>query len=422
MKRLAKVTAIILLTIGGVVLLWLFSSAMLLFGLSLVIAASVRPLALRLIKRGLNRTAAYGIAFLAVLLFFGGIIGIVASGLFGELQRTGDQLLTAYTKITLEWPNGQQWQQSIANELPSRQSLIEFLAGDQGESILSGIVGFSSGVFDLLAQLVVVISVSIYWATDQERFERLWLSLVNAKHRGRARTIWHSVETEVGAYVRSEVIQSSLAGITLGVAFALLGLPFPILLALWAALVWLIPWVGVVLAFIPATLVGLQLGLPYAIAAAAVTIVVFAILETWLEPRLYGRSRVSPVLVVITLIVMAEYAGILGMLLAPPLAALLQILGRELWFAPVSKAPAQELNTQLNTLRARLAEIRLKQTIDFATNIQARSLAQRIEKLLDATHETLDTTGLLPPPDNTPKLDAPFAQSTSTDPIGSVKV
>lgn len=422
MKRLAKVTAIILLTIGGVVLLWLFSSAVLLFGLSLVIAASVRPLALRLIKRGLNRTAAYGIAFLAVLLFFGGIIGIVASGLFGELQRTGDQLLTAYTKITLEWPNGQQWQQSIANELPSRQSLIEFLAGDQGESILSGIVGFSSGVFDLLAQLVVVISLSIYWATDQERFERLWLSLVNAKHRGRARTIWHSVETEVGAYVRSEVIQSSLAGITLGVAFALLGLPFPILLALWAALVWLIPWVGVVLAFIPATLVGLQLGLPYAIAAAAVTIVVFAILETWLEPRLYGRSRVSPVLVVITLIVMAEYAGILGMLLAPPLAALLQILGRELWFAPVSKAPAQELNTQLNTLRARLAEIRLEQTIDFATNIQARSLAQRIEKLLDATHETLDTTGLLPPPDNTPKLDAPFAQSTSTDPIGSVKV
>ena len=422
MKRLAKVTAIILLTIGGVVLLWLFSSAMLLFGLSLVIAASVRPLALRLIKRGLNRTAAYGIAFLAVLLFFGGIIGIVASGLFGELQRTGDQLLTAYTKITLEWPNGQQWQQSIANELPSRQSLIEFLAGDQGESILSGIVGFSSGVFDLLAQLVVVISLSIYWATDQERFERLWLSLVNAKHRGRARTIWHSVETEVGAYVRSEVIQSSLAGITLGVAFALLGLPFPILLALWAALVWLIPWVGVVLAFIPATLVGLQLGLPYAIAAAAVTIVVFAILETWLEPRLYGRSRVSPVLVVIMLIVMAEYAGILGMLLAPPLAALLQILGRELWFAPVSKAPAQELNTQLNTLRARLAEIRLKQTIDFATNIQARSLAQRIEKLLDATHETLDTTGLLSPPDNTPKLDAPFAQSTSTDPIGSVKV
>ena len=422
MKRLAKVTAIILLTIGGVVLLWLFSSAVLLFGLSLVIAASVRPLALRLIKRGLNRTAAYGIAFLAVLLFFGGIIGIVASGLFGELQRTGDQLLTAYTKIMLEWPNGQQWQQSIANELPSRQSLIEFLAGDQGESILSGIVGFSSGVFDLLAQLVVVISLSIYWATDQERFERLWLSLVNAKHRGRARTIWHSVETEVGAYVRSEVIQSSLAGITLGVAFALLGLPFPILLALWAALVWLIPWVGVVLAFIPATLVGLQLGLPYAIAAAAVTIVVFAILETWLEPRLYGRSRVSPVLVVITLIVMAEYAGILGMLLAPPLAALLQILGRELWFAPVSKAPAQELNTQLNTLRARLAEIRLEQTIDFATNIQARSLAQRIEKLLDATHETLDTTGLLPPPDNTPKLDAPFAQSTSTDPIGSVKV
>lgn len=421
MKRLAKVTAIVLMTVGGVVLLWLLSSAVLLFGLSLVIAASVRPLALRLVKRGINRTAAYGIAFLLVLVFLGGIGAVVANGLFGELQRASNQLLEAYTTITVEWPKGQQWQQSLANELPSRQELITFLAGDQGESILSGIVGISSGVFDVLAQLVVVLSLSIYWATDQERFERLWLSLVNAKHRGRARTIWHSVETEVGAYVRSEATQSSLAGLTLGVVFALLGLPFPILLALWAALVWLIPWVGVVLALIPAVLVGLQLGLGYALLAALVTIVVFAGLEAWLEPRLYGRSRVSPVLVVITLIVMAEYAGILGMLLAPPLAALLQILGRELWFAPVSKAPAHELSTQLNTLRSRLAELRLDQSIDLATNVQARSLVQRIEKLIDQTHETLDATGLLPPPDHTPKLEAPFAQSATVDIAGSLK-
>jgi predicted PurR-regulated permease PerM len=44
------------------------------------------------------------------------------------------------------------------------------------------------------------------------------------------------------------------------------------------------------------------------------------------------------VLVVITLMVMAQYAGILGMLLAPPLAAMIQILGRELWFAPARQS------------------------------------------------------------------------------------
>ena len=61
MKRLAQVTATIILTIGLVVLLWMFSSAVLLFVMSLVIAGAVRPLVVRLIARGFSRGAAYAL-------------------------------------------------------------------------------------------------------------------------------------------------------------------------------------------------------------------------------------------------------------------------------------------------------------------------------------------------------------------------
>jgi predicted PurR-regulated permease PerM len=416
MKRLAKVTALILMTVGGVVLLWLFSNTVLLFLLSLVIAAAVRPLAERLIDRGINRSLAYGLAYLTGLLCLISLIVVAGSGLLAELEKAGNQLLEAYTYVTVQWPNGEMWQQRIASELPAQKELIEVLAGEQGTSFFRGIIGFGSGVFDLLAQVVVVLSLSVYWATDRERFERLWLSLVHAKYRPRARTIWRSIELEVGAYVRSEVTQSSLAGITLGLAYAALGLPYPILLALWAALVWLIPWVGVVLALIPAALVGLLVGWQYAILAALITIVVFGLMETWLEPRLYGRSRVSPVLVVITLMMMAQYAGILGMLLAPPLAATLQILGREIWFTPTPKVTAPDLTAQLVDLRSRLAALRLEQNVDFATNVQARSLASRIQALLDKTHETLDDSGLMPPLDPTPTLDPALTQNANPTP------
>lgn len=412
MKRLAKVTATILLTIGLVVLLWMFSSAVLLFLLSLVIAAVVRPFAVRLMERGFGSAAAYGLVYVLIFLLLGSLITVTVNGLLVELQRAGDQLLQAYTSITVRWPTGEAWQQRIAAELPKRQQLIDTLAGEQGSTITKGAVGFGSSIFDLLAQLVVVLSLSIYWATDQDHFERLWLSLVSAKHRSRARTIWRSVEVEVGAYVRSEVIQGLLAAILLGLTFYELGLPYPILLALWAGLVWLIPWVGVVLAVIPATLVGLLVGPPYAAMAAAVTIAIFAALEVWVEPRLYGRARVSPVLVVITLMVLAQYAGILGMLLAPPLAATLQILGRELWFTSPSKTPAPNLTAQLIDLRTRLAAIRLENLNgELAINAQTRSLVQQVEALIDQAHATLDTTGLLPPVDTTPTLDAPFAQA-----------
>ena len=416
MKRLAKVAALILMTIGGVVLLWLFSNTVLLFLLSLVIAAAVRPLAERLIQRGINRALAYGLAYLTGLLCLISLIVVAGSGLLAELEKAGNQLLEAYTYVTLQWPNGEMWQQRIASELPAQKELIEVLAGEQGTSFFRGIIGFGSGVFDLLAQVVVVLSLSVYWATDRERFERLWLSLVHAKYRPRARTIWRSIELEVGAYVRSEVTQSSLAGISLGLVYAALGLPYPILLALWAALVWLIPWVGVLLALIPAALVGLLVGWPYATIAALITIVVFGLMETWLEPRLYGRARVSPVLVVITLMMMAQYAGILGMLLAPPLAATLQILGREIWFAPTARVTAPDLTAQLVDLRSRLAALRLEQNVDFATNVQARSLASRIEALLDKTHETLDDSGLMPPLDPTPRLDPVLTQNANPTP------
>jgi putative permease len=411
MKRLAQVTATIILTIGLVVLLWMFSSAVLLFVMSLVIAGAVRPLAVRLIARGLPHVAAYVLVYLLVFALLGSLITVISSGLLNELQRAGDHLLQTYTSLKLRWPQGADWQQRIAAQLPSREELLTALAGDQGSTITKGVVGFGSGIFDVIAQLVIVLSLSIYWSIDQEHFERLWLSLVSARYRSRARTIWRSVEREVGAYVRSEVTQGLLAAIILGLSYYELGLPYPILLAVWAGLVWLIPWVGVVLALIPATLIGLLSGPTNAALAAAVTIGVFAALEVWVEPRLYGRARVSPVLVVITLMVMAQYAGILGMLLAPPLAAMIQILGRELWFAPASKALATDLTAQLVELRTRLASLRMDHLNgELTINAQTRNLVQQVEKLLDHTHETLDTTGLLPPVDPTPTLDAPFTQ------------
>ncbi|ABX05439.1 MAG TPA: AI-2E family transporter [Herpetosiphon sp.] len=397
MKQLARVTATILFTLALVVLMWMFSDAVLLFLVSLVIASAVRPFAQRLIDRGMSRGAAYGLVYFASFVFFGGLFAVISRGLLSELQLAGDQLLNFYTRVTLTWPQGQEWQQTIASELPSRQALLDYFAGTDGTAVINSIVGFGSGVFDFLAQLVILLSLSTYWAVDQNRFERLWLSLISAKHRQRARTIWRAVELEVGAYIRSEVAQSSLAGISLGIIFELIGLPYPTLLALWIAIAWLVPWVGVLLALIPAVAVGLLVNIPVALLAGLSTIAVFAFLQIWVEPRLYGANRVSPVLVVLILMVMAQAFGILGMLIAPPLAATIQILGRELWF---SKSPEEQLaddyRNQLHTLRQRLATIeRDEVTAEVAATAQHQSYIRQIEALMDQTQAALGNAGML---------------------------
>ena len=110
----------------------------------------------------------------------------------------------------------------------------------------------------------------------------------------------------------------------------MLGLQYPVALALIGAIGWLIPWVGVLLAVIPALWVGLSSSLALGLLAAAFTIGVLCFLEFVVEPRLFNRRRFSSLLVVIVVLVLVDEYGLIGILLAPPLAAAIQILAGQL--------------------------------------------------------------------------------------------
>ncbi|MCZ7672142.1 MAG: AI-2E family transporter [Chloroflexi bacterium] len=74
---------------------------------------------------------------------------------------------------------------------------------------------------------LVILFLSLYWSLDRVRFERLWLSLLPPEQRARARDIWQTIESDLGSYIRSEVAQSLLAGLLLGLGYWALGSPTP---------------------------------------------------------------------------------------------------------------------------------------------------------------------------------------------------
>jgi len=75
------------------------------------------------------------------------------------------------------------------------------------------------------------------------RFERLWLSLLPVNYRSRSREIWRAIEEGVGAYTRRQVVESLLAGVILWLV-TVDGLELAAFLAVLAALLLLIPWLG----------------------------------------------------------------------------------------------------------------------------------------------------------------------------------
>ena len=133
------------------------------------------------------------------------------------------------------------------------------------------------------------------------------------------------------------------------------------------------------------------------LAACVYTILVFALLEFGVEPRLYNRRQFSPLLVVVLVIALWNATGLLGLLAGPPLAAALQILARNL-LAPATSGVAQPLKDRFAVLESRLANLQAGlATAPEAPPPQLANFVTRLNSLFAESCQALANEGALPP-------------------------
>jgi hypothetical protein len=113
--------------------------------------------------------------------------------------------------------------------------------------------------------------------------------------------------------------------------------------------------VGAVLAIILPLLLGLLTGAQFSLVTVLYSLVVLIALQVWLEPRLFSRKWNNPILTLIILLAMADAFGLLGIIVAPPLSVICQIL----WKLLVSDRLAPETAVQVSDLKERQARLRL---------------------------------------------------------------
>lgn len=389
-RRIAIYAATVMGTLAVLFLLYEFREAFIVFLFSLAVAAAFRPFVDALTIRGLPRARALIIVY---GLFIGALIlSIVAVGsqLLNELTRLADSLARTYDQMWTTWPKGTEFQKMVIQQLPAPADLYKGFSPDQPNTVLPGLLGITTLSVGFIGQLVTVMILSIYWSIDRIHFERLWLSVLPVESRSSARDIWRNIELDFGAYIRSEVLQSIFAGLLIGIGMWLLGMPYPVLLALFAALAWLIPWLGGVLAVLPVTVSGLSHSLGMAIFASAFAIAVLFFLELFVEPRFIRRRQFSSLLSILLIIALIEPFGLFGLIVAPPLAAAIELIFR---YNVQSKQVSENLKEteRISQLRARTLAIR-KITENNEQNIepQTLNLLTRLENLIDQADDVLD--------------------------------
>ena len=213
-----------------------------------------------------------------------------------------------------------------------QQRITDAINGSGG-SVLNDVVSAGTAVFGAVADSLVVIVLTVYFLVDMPRIRTTLYRLVPHSRRPRAILIGDEVFAKVGAYVLGNVLISVIAGAATFVWLMAFDVPYPLLLGIFVALLDLVPVVGSTIAGVVVAAVALTVSLPVCI-ETIVFFVVFRLLEDYLlVPRIIGRAVKVPALItVVAVLIGGALLGIVGALVAIPIAAAVQLLTQEVLY------------------------------------------------------------------------------------------
>jgi predicted PurR-regulated permease PerM len=286
---------------------------------ALLLVATFNPIVRRLQTR-FNRTGAVTVLTLGVLL----LVAAVAILMFPPLVHQAHSLRTDLPRyagvieaaarragVPLHFEGAAaDWTQRIAALGPQLASLLT--------NVLSGAAG-----------AVTVAVLTVFLLIDGPRVETELMRLLPHAERRPVRRMLEELATQVGAYVRSQLVTSALAGLFAFVLLWALHVPEPLALAFLMAVANAIPMIGPLLGIVPAVLMALTKSVPTALAVGVGYLLYFQFENTILIPRMYSKSmKLSASAVVIAISMGATLMGVLGAVLALPVAAAVPVVLR----------------------------------------------------------------------------------------------
>ena len=309
-------------------------SVLIIIGLALFVAAGLDPVVGWLVRHRVPRWA-------AVLV----VIGCAAAVVAGFLAAAIPPLVSEATALAHQIPHymhNLQDRNSGLGKLNLKyhiQDRLTKLITNRGGSLAGGVLGAGKLVLSTASAMLAVTVLSVYFLAGLPQIKVFAYSLVPHSRRPRVILIGDEILAKVGGYVLGNVITSVIAG--LGTYFWLLafGVPYPLLLAMFVALLDLIPVIGSTIGGVVVTLVALTVSLPVALATLAFY-VAYRLAEDYLiVPRIMGRTVQVPAIVsLIAVLIGGVLLGIIGALVAIPVAAAIRVLLHEIAIRRLDKS------------------------------------------------------------------------------------
>ena len=293
------------------------------------LAIGLNPAVEFLQRKGLNRSRAVLIIIAGVLLFFGGFLAAAVPAVTSQAS----DLVEKFPEYLEDLKSNRTFA-----DLDRKYDLVQKAenATKDGLSVnaLGGVFGVAKGIFNAFFTTFTVLILTIYFLGSYPNLKRSAYRLIPRSRRPRVGLLADEILARVGGYVLGNLATSFIAGLVALIFLLAVGVPYPVALAMAVAMLDLIPLVGATLAAALCTLVALfGVSVPVGLITFAFFLGYQQFENYVLVPRVMKRTvDVAPVVTIIAVLIGGTLLGVIGALLAIPVAAALQLIASEVWY------------------------------------------------------------------------------------------
>jgi predicted PurR-regulated permease PerM len=316
-STIIKVAVIIL----GIWFLFVIREIVILFFLALILVAALSPLVDKIAKF-IPRTLAVATLVLVMLAIFVGIGFLIVPPLVAEIKLLAINLPIITSKLGPIYHN-------LQISLGNYQDTLLNLSSQIGK-LTSGIFATTLGFISGIVAFVTILILTFYMLVGKESIGTYVSNFIAEEKRDRVAAISGKISGKMSQWLGGHLFLMLVVGCLDGVALFALGVPYALVLAIWGGLTEMIPYLGPWLGAIPAVLIAFTVSPLAALLVLIAYIIIQQLEATFLAPKIIGKAvGLSPVIVIISLLAGAKLMGLVGVIVAVPVAAIISVLMAE---------------------------------------------------------------------------------------------
>ena len=340
-ERLVRVRARTIVAILGIVLsiaivlqvIWLARGVLTWIVIALFLALALNPAVDWLVARKIKRHYAVALVFIATLLALFGIAALFIPPLVDEVNRFSNKVPDYVNDVTQG--------RGVLGRFAEKYDLVNRVRDAVKSGGVSKVLGVSGvavavakGIINTIVAIVTIAFMTFFMLLEGPVWMERFYALLSEEQRPRAERIAGRIYRTIGGYVTGNLFISVIAGSAATLVLYLLGVPYAVVLGLLVAILDLVPLAGATLAAIlVSTVAFITVDVLKGLIVVAFFVVYQQVENHLLQPLVYSRTvQLSPLAILISVLLGAELAGILGALAAIPVAGTIQVLITE-WIA-----------------------------------------------------------------------------------------